>query len=294
MPQVTASIPPPGATDVPLDTHLSVRFSAAMAVASISPATVTLRSTTRAVPVRVVAAEEGRLAFVWPLERLADETTCVLTLSRIADARGFPITDTAIPFTTARASNGRTITDPEDWTPDGSWRTHRGASPWQKLPPLEAPPGVTAIAGQMLKLDGEPLANVTVAVDTHVAHTDRTGRFLVRLDGMGNQTVALWVDGRPANRPTATYGTYEIGVPVQGGHTTALPFTVWMPKLDTAHAITVASPTTADTVLRTPLIPGLELHLPPNTVVRDHDGTTQNIAVSTADSKPLAPSAAIT
>jgi RHS repeat-associated protein len=290
VPAVTASIPQPGATDVPLDSHLSVRFSEAMAVVSISTNAVTLRGPNREVPLRVVAAEGGRLAFVWPLERLADETTYVLTVSGVVDGRGLSIADMSIPFTTVRLPGNRNAADPEDWAPDGTWRTNRGASPWQKLPPLEAPPGVTAIAGQMLKLDGEPLANVTVTVDKRLAHTDRTGRFVVRLDGMGNANVQLWVDGRTANRPAATYGSYEIGVPVQGGRTTALPFTVWMPKLDTGHAITIPSPTMAETVLSTPLIPGLELRLPTNTIVRDHDGkvvTTFTITPVPLDRPPF-------
>jgi RHS repeat-associated protein len=288
---VTGAIPEPGANDVPLDAHLSVRFSASMSFGSVSNDTLVLHSPAAAVPIRVVAAEDGRLAFVWPLERLADDTTYVLSVSGVVDRNGVPVVPAVIPFTTIRLPTSSGAADGEGWTPDGrGWRTNRGPSLWQKLPPLEAPPGVTAIAGQMLKLDGDPLANVTVAVDMHRTHTDRTGRFLIRLDGITNANVQLWVDGKTANRPGASYGSYEIGIPVQGGRTTALPFTVWMPKLDTAHVITVASPTTSETILSTPIIPGLELRLPPNTLVRDHDGkvvTTFTITPVPLDRPPF-------
>jgi YD repeat-containing protein len=50
-----------------------------------------------------------------------------------------------------------------------------------------------------------------------------------------------------------------------------LPFTIWSPVLDTAHAVTIPSPTTAETVLTTPTMPGLELHLPAGTVITDED-----------------------
>ncbi len=45
-----------------------------------------------------------------------------------------------------------------------------------------------------------------------------------------------------------------------------------MTALDMAHAVTIPSPTTAATVITTPHIPGLELHLPARTVIRDRHG----------------------
>jgi hypothetical protein len=39
---------------------------------------------------------------------------------------------------------------------------------------------------------------------------------------------------------------------VTGGQTTVLPFTIWMARLDTAHAVTLASPTTSESVVTTP------------------------------------------
>ena len=55
--------------------------------------------------------------------------------------------------------------------------------------------------------------------------------------------------------------------------TTVLPFTIWSPVLDTSHTITIPSPTRGETVVSTPTMPGLELHLPPGTVIRGEDGS---------------------
>ena len=80
------------------------------------------------------------------------------------------------------------------------------------------------------------------------------------------------MSGTSANRPGKTYGLFEVGYPITAGRTVTLPFTIWMPRIDTAHAITIASPTTQETVITTPHIPGLELRIPPSAVIRDHEG----------------------
>ena len=82
----------------------------------------------------------------------------------------------------------------------------------------------------------------------------------------------MFVDGRPASKKGRAYGTYEIGVDITAGKTNVLTYTVWMTELDTAHAVTIASPTTSEVVVTTPTLPGLELHIPPGTVIRDHQG----------------------
>src|SRR5262249_21345779 len=50
-----------------------------------------------------------------------------------------------------------------------------------------------------------------------------------------------------------------------------LPYTIWMPRIDTVHAVTIPSPTTTDLVITTPRIPGLEVHIPAGTVITDHE-----------------------
>jgi RHS repeat-associated protein len=129
---------------------------------------------------------------------------------------------------------------------------------------------VTALAGQVLRLDGEPLANVTLQIAGRTARTDARGQFLLEGIPAGHQE--LLIDGRSASRPGRTYGVFEVGVDLEAGRTTVLPFTSWMPQIDTAHAVTISSPTTQDVVITPPRIPGLELHLPAGTVIRDHEG----------------------
>lgn len=82
----------------------------------------------------------------------------------------------------------------------------------------------------------------------------------------------LLIDGTTASTQGRTYGIFQVGVDLKAGLTTALTYTIWMTRLDTAHAATIPSPTTTETIVSTPLLPGLELYLAPNTVIRDHNG----------------------
>jgi YD repeat-containing protein len=176
-------------------------------------------------------------------------------------------------FRTADAPAEALLPDDEAWSPDGPhWRTNRPLSPWQSLPPRQGPAGVTALAGQVLRLNGAPLQGVTLELNGHKAETDRTGRFLLLAPGGAGGYQVLVIEGQTANRPGRTYGRFEVRVRLNAGQTTALPFTIWMPRIDRAHAVPIPSPTRQTVVVTTPLIPGLELHLPPNTVIRDHQG----------------------
>ena len=78
----------------------------------------------------------------------------------------------SVTFTTsapgAAAEPG--VPDDDVWDPrreSVARGTGRAESPWQKLKPLLAPPGVTAISGQVLRLDGAPLPGVTMEIDGH-------------------------------------------------------------------------------------------------------------------------------
>ncbi len=108
---------------------------------------------------------------------------------------------------------------------DLEWRGQRDKagkpeSRWQKLPPLMAPPGVTALSGQVLRLNGEPLANVTFSIGGAETRSDRTGRFLLRGVPTGRQ--GLLRDGSTANSPGKTYGSFFPGVDIAAGKTTGL------------------------------------------------------------------------
>ena len=286
---VLESLPASGATNVPTTVRLGARFSEPIAVTSVTTASVRLASARGNVALTAVPAESGLLLFVTPDAPLEAGTPYTLVLDGLASTTGVPLPVTNIAFTTAgsavralgdRVNTGATVLathgDPDEVGPKigTDARTGRPISRWQDLPPLRAPRGVTAVAGQVLQLNGEPLAGVTLEVEGRKATTDATGRFLVTHVDAGHQV--LVVDGKSANRAGATYGVFEIGVNVIPRETTPLSFSVWMPKIDVANAVRIASPTPTHTVITTPRLPGLALHLPAGTVVRDRDGRIAN------------------
>ena len=55
------------------------------------------------------------------------------------------------------------------------------------------------MAGQVLRLNGLPLADVTLDIDGHQTRTDRTGRFLLQLPGMTS------MEERPRRMPDYGY-----------------------------------------------------------------------------------------
>jgi RHS repeat-associated protein len=149
-------------------------------------------------------------------------------------------------------------------------RTGKPISPWQDLPPLLAAPGVTAVSGQVLQLNGEPLANVTLSVEGVSARSDNTGRFLIERVEAGPGKLTM--DARSANRPGVVYGIFDTDVHVPAGQTLVLAYTIWMPRLDTRHVVRFTNPTRGDVKLTHPALPGFEIHLRPGTVVEDRDG----------------------
>lgn len=162
----------------------------------------------------------------------------------------------------------------EEWVPDrtslSNWFSGRPDSPFQFLPPLRASQGVTALSGHVLRLDGRPLPGVTLRVGNATATSDQTGRFL--LAGIASGENELEIDARTASTPEATYGMFHAAVRARAGRTTVLGYTIWMPKLDMAHTVRIASPTRQRVVIRSPLIPGLRVVIPKGSVVRDADG----------------------
>ena len=276
-PRVTGSIPVNGAKDVPVDAHVALRFSNAMVVETLTPDMVKLAGPDGVVLTRIIPAEQGRLAFVWPAEPLADDSTYTLTISGAIDLAGLSLPPSSVSFTTSSRPLDSTV-DTEEWIPDADsirngWRTNRPPSPWESLAPLTAPPGVTAISGRVLTLDGRPLPGVTLAVEDDAStESDRTGRFLLVLKNTAAGRRVLQIEGETASRPNRKYGFYEYGLDVPSGQTSVLPFTIWQPKLDMNHTVKIPSPTTGEAVVTTPYIPGLELHLPRGTVLRGEDG----------------------
>lgn len=276
-PIVAEAHPSDRASEVPIDAGVTLRLSHGILRATVTGQTVVLSDPQGPVASHVVVAEDGRLLFVWPLNPLLPGTTYRVSVSGVTDGSGLHVATAPLTFTTARAEATTTdATDPEPWAPDPSgadgWRTHRPPSPWQSLPALHAEPGVTAVAGQVLTLDGRPLRNVTLQIEDDATRTDATGRFLLRVSAEPSSHAELGIDGRTASRAHKVYGFFEYGLTVEAGKTTVLPFTIWLPRLDVAHEVTIASPTNSEAVITTPYIPGLELHLPPETLISGEDG----------------------
>jgi RHS repeat-associated protein len=269
------SNPVNGAQDVAPDARLNLRFSTPLGVRSVSERTVTLQDEGgQPVPTQIVAAETGRLVFIRPVAPLDRARTYRLAVAGVRAVAGGQLPPATVTFTVAGAPADQPVTaDDESWVPDirqrGGWRSNRESSPWQRLPPLKAAPGVTALAGQILRLNGQPLPGVTLKVGRSVATSDRTGRFLVESTAPGRQE--LLIDARRAGRGGRTYGVFRVAVDVKAGETTVLTYTSWLPQIDTRHAVTIPSPTTRETILTTPSIPGLEVRLPAGTVIRDVD-----------------------
>jgi len=280
-PFLTGSLPNDGATEVEIDSLIAVRFSKPLNVESLNQDTVKLTSERQPISAKITLAEAGRLAFLLPIQHLKKGTTYTVTCSNGIDG-ATKITPAVFSFTTTGDSKNesnqvlpnQSMTD-VDWVPDaenlrGNWRSRAARSSWQDQPPLQAKPGETAFSGQVLTLRGQPLTNVTITVGGRPTSTDTSGRFLVSEIPSGHQV--MLIDGRPASRPGATYGIFRAGVDLTSGQTNVLPYTIWMPKLDMAHARNIPSPTNQEIVITNPLIPGLELHLPAGTVIRDLDG----------------------
>jgi len=275
-PYLRASLPEDGTTGVAVDTQIALRFSKPLSVATVNSQTAVFKGPQGVVEAKITPAEGGMLAFIIPQEKLRESTTYTITLADALDQDDRALSYAMLSFTTAGGdAPGQRLNDGEDWIPDtrnmrGDWRSHRGESQWQKLEPLKAAPGVTALAGQVLLLNGNPLPDVTVQVGGRAARTDNTGRFLLTDIPAGHHVMRL--DGQTASKPKKVYGVFKIGVDVEAGKTNVLPFTSWMPRLDTEHVTTLPVPTANEVVVTTPYIPGLEVRVPQGAVVRDIDG----------------------
>jgi hypothetical protein len=273
-PLVTAAWPGDGATDVPVSATVVMRVSPPLQADSVTSETIRLTGPGGVVLARLVPAEGGRLLFLHPLSPLEPDTFYTFTMEGVVGIEGTAFEVSSLTFRTAAASGANAPIDEGVWGPDAvnGWRTNLPPSPWQRRPPLVAEPGVTAVSGHVLTLQGIPLKDVTLAIDGDSATTDENGQFLLRLTTAGAGRHELEIDGSTANRGGRTYGFFEYGMTVAPGVTTTLPFTIWMPRLDRAHRVRIPVPTTREVVVTTPLIPGLELRIPPGTVIRDHDG----------------------
>jgi RHS repeat-associated protein len=165
--------------------------------------------------------------------------------------------------------------DREEWIPGpqnyhGYWQTDRKPASKPKTAMPSAGANITALSGLVLRLNGKPLANVSLSVGENKTVSDQDGYFLLSNVPAGRQT--LVIEGSTADRADASYGYFETLVDIRAGQTNALPFTIWIPKLDTEHTVNIPSPTTEEVVVTSPYIPGFEVRIPAGVVLRDRHG----------------------
>jgi RHS repeat-associated protein len=229
-------------------------------ISSFSPATAPNRAGRADVTIRGSRFSPKRLydtVRIGGLDAIVVAASATRLVARVPyGARTGPVTVTT-PAGSARSAHSFLIPAPPS-------RAQAGAHALA-LPPLQAKPGQTALSGLVLQENGRPLPHVRLTLGTHSTWSDATGRFL--LTGLSAGHHVLDIDGSRAQGPGA-YGYFEGGVQLLAGRTNHLPWTIWMPALDTAHALTIPSPAPSRLVLRTPRVPGLELIIPKGTVLR--------------------------
>jgi RHS repeat-associated protein len=196
-----------------------------------------------------------------------------------------PATKTPAQKASNRQDNPPTPDDDsatEDWAPQeknrhGEWRVLGlkgdpllGISSLARGSTLTAPAGQTAVAGQVLRYHGKPLAGVAVQLGGQSGVTDSAGRFL--LTGVSPGVTQLTVDGTAVVINGRHYTKHFIRVEVAAGKTTAIPNPIYLPRVDPATEVTISSPAAKELVLTHPGIPGLEVHIPKGVVLREYDG----------------------
>lgn len=160
---------------------------------------------------------------------------------------------------------------------DSRWRVE-GAQP--EALPISAPEvaamasGLTSVSGQVLLVNGRPLAGVEISVGLSKTRTDPTGRFV--LTGIATGRQELYVDGTSANIAGREYGQFVVGVDLKTGQLTRLPYTMYVPQISARDKTNIASPLKRDVVVTHPDIPGLQIHIPAGTVIRDRKGHLVN------------------
>ncbi|MDE2346500.1 MAG: Ig-like domain-containing protein, partial [Gammaproteobacteria bacterium] len=296
LPSVSGTLPVDGAKNVSVSVILSVRFNEHLNVATLNDSTVTLIGPTGLLGAKVVPVEQGMLLFVTPVEELLPASNYTLFIRGALDAQGRPLPLSSLNFKTASLSGGVTATGAVNsnaagtisvvesplppsvgiWQPpSGAYKDNWVMGPAVKtsqanVPMLQAPQGITALSGQVLLQNGAPLPGVVVSVGNMQTLTDSAGRFLLQKLPAGH--VQFIVNGRTANTSSVQFGQFVIGADIQPNVTTVLSYTIWMPVIDTAHAVSIPSPTTQEVDITSPLLPGVILKIPAGTVIREPNG----------------------
>jgi RHS repeat-associated protein len=293
---LAGSVPQMGAVDVAINSYLTLQFSKPIRPESIS-GNVKLAGDRGDILVNTSIAEGGRLLFINPqstLEEGANYTISVIN-AKSRDGQDFsPITLSFTTFSSVKKNASHDHADhqhissntennigtyhplvKEEWMPESgviknSWKTNRPKSKHEDLLPLQAAAGETALSGQVLNLNGEPVKGVTMFMGDKQVQTDDTGRFLISSLQSGRH--GLVIGGHTVKTNGAPYGTFEVLLDIKPGRTNVLPFKIWLPLIDVGNATQLPERTTQLVVAKTPRIPGFEAHIPAGVVLRHPSG----------------------
>jgi len=141
-PIVAATLPAAEAPAAPIQGPLVVRFANPVNVAQLNAQTVTLLGPEGTVPVQVVGAEAGRLAFVQLPDDLYPASRYTLFLKGLKTAEGTSVPYTAVGFTTARVNDSGVVVAGQGSRPAASTSNAEAA----ELPPQTLVAGGTAPA----------------------------------------------------------------------------------------------------------------------------------------------------
>ena len=175
-PSVAASLPADGATDVPVDTRIAIRFSKSLRVESLNTETVRFTSSDGSiVAAKLVPAENGRLAFF--------NRSRIITAGHVLHSHRYSMPPTAPPRLLPQRSPSplRAIRKPNRCRPvmltgfqAQKTSAVTGASKGRKIQKKKLsrhcwplPGGDRPFRGRLLTLLGKPLADVTISVDGH-------------------------------------------------------------------------------------------------------------------------------
>jgi RHS repeat-associated protein len=154
---------------------------------------------------------------------------------------------------------------------DGGTVSHTAAVTLEVLPA-----DTLAVTGRIMTAESipQPIPGVSVALGSAFALTDAGGNFVLLAPPTGPNM--LFVDGRTASTTDAQFPIVEVNLTVAATGPSRVPFTIYLPKLDTGNAINLpidgAGFTTQEVKATTPRIPGLEVTIPAGTRIVGPDG----------------------
>lgn len=311
VPALSGSWPAPKSADVSPEARLWLRFNEPLRVSEVNASSVVLFGPGGRTAVRVVPVEGGRLVFVTPQQALFPGSAYTLLIDGVRARNGQPLAATAIDFRTiALNADEVAATEPTEVqvTGEGAARvcTQKGAwyapcrarselkdgvwypgadntdSRWRIYTPDQRPTpnasmaktaalyGVTAVRGRVVRVDEQPVANVEVSIGSQKARTNADGWFTLLDAPAGWQE--LYVDGSTANGAEAEYGQFVVGVRVAKAQLTELSYLLHLPRITARDKIRISSPLKQELRVGHPDIPGLELRIPADTVIRDRKG----------------------